>query len=388
MFVENTPAPRPATPQPDDTRARLDRLEARVADRSERGADRLLGLTLGALAIAGALIIAIVLLTGRHDVAPAAAGAGTGMGDMAGMDMGGSSAADPAVEAYARPNPALPAVPAGPVKKFRMQVYEHVTRVSDDQPPTKVWSYAVNGVAHRGTGVSTPMVVDVGDKVQIDLVNQSGKSFKVDYPHSIDFHSAEVAPSADYTTIGPGQTKTFSFVAKHPGVFMYHCATDPVLMHTGAGMVGAMIVKPRNLPKVDHEYWMTQQEYYIGAPGKPADLGKMEAMQPSVVAFNGYADQYKKAPIKVGVGETVRLYVLNAGPSLWSAFHIIGTVFDRTVIEGQTGHDSQTVNLAPSQGGWVEFSLDAPGAYPFVDHSFAGMMKGAAGAFTAAGKAA
>jgi nitrite reductase (NO-forming) len=176
-------------------------------------------------------------------------------------------------------------------------------------------------------------------------------------------------------------------VAKHPGVFMYHCATDPVLMHTGAGMVGAMIVKPRNLPAVDHEYWITQQEYYIGAPGKPADLGLMEAMNPTVVAFNGYADQYKKAPIEVGVGEKVRLYVLNAGPSLWSAFHIIGTVFDRTVIEGQRGHDAQTVNLAPSQGGWVEFSLDAPGSYPFVDHSFAGMMKGAAGAFTAVAKA-
>ena len=70
------------------------------------------------------------------------------------------------------------------------------------------------------------------------------------------------------------------------------------------------------------------------------------------------------------------------------SLHIIGTVFDHTMIEGQRGHDSQTINLAPSQGGWVDFSLDAPGSYPFVDHSFAGMMKGAAGAFTAVGRAA
>ena len=28
------------------------------------------------------------------------------------------------------------------------------------------------------------------------------------------------------------------------------------------------------------------------------------------------------------------MYVLNAGPSIWSAFHVIGTVFDRTVVEG------------------------------------------------------
>jgi nitrite reductase (NO-forming) len=112
-------------------------------------------------------------------------------------------------------------------------------------------------------------------------------------------------------------------------------------------------------------------------------MGKMQEIKPDVVAFNGYADQYKKAPITVKAGERVRVYVMNAGPSVWSAFHVIGTVFDRTTIEGQTGHDAQTVNLAPSQGGWMDFSLDAPGTYPFLSHSFATMMKGAAGAFKA-----
>jgi len=53
-------------------------------------------------------------------------------------------------------------------------------------------------------------------------------------------------------------------------------------------------------------------------------------------------------------GERVRAYVLNAGASIWSAFHVIGTVFARTVVEGTVGHDAQTISLAPSQGGWVE----------------------------------
>src|SRR4051812_37943628 len=43
------------------------------------------------------------------------------------------------------------------------------------------------------------------------------------------------------------------------------------------------------------------------------------------------------------------------------------------------GHDSQTVNFAPSQGGWVEFTLDQEGNYPFVTHAFGDMVKGAAG---------
>ena len=37
------------------------------------------------------------------------------------------------------------------------------------------------------------------------------------------------------------------------------------------------------------------------------------------------------------------------------------------------------MNLAPSQGGWVEFTLDQEGNYPFVTHAFGDMVKGAAG---------
>jgi uncharacterized cupredoxin-like copper-binding protein len=48
------------------------------------------------------------------------------------------------------------------------------------------------------------------------------------------------------------------------------------------------------------------------------------------------------------------------------------------------GHDAQTVNLAPSQGGWVEFTLDEEGSYPFVTHGFGDMVKGALGVLTTA----
>ena len=39
----------------------------------------------------------------------------------------------------------------------------------------------------------------------------------------------------------------------------------------------------------------------------------------------------------------------------------------------------QTINLAPSQGGWVEFTLGEEGSYPFVTHAFGDMVKGALG---------
>ena len=336
----------------------------------------------GLVAVLSALIAVVALATGSDSATqPAAAASAAAPHD------GGDAAAAPTIaegegvkfEPFERVDPTLPAVPAGPVKTFKVDVFQHVTQVSKDLAPTEVWSFAVNGTYHRGTGVSAPMVVNEGDTVDFTLVNGTDKSMKVDLPHSLDFHSAEVNPGTRYSDLAPGKSMHYRFVAEHPGVFMYHCATQPVLMHTGAGMVGMFVVKPKNLAPVDKELWLTQQEFYIGEPGQDADMAKMEAKRPDVISFNGYANQYKDHPIDVKVGEKVRMYVLNAGPSIWSAFHVIGTVFDRTVVEGTVGHDAQTVSLAPSQGGWVEFTLDEEGGYPFVTHAFGDMVKGALG---------
>ena len=360
---------------------RIDELEDRAEKTDIREG---LSLLLSMLA-AGAAITAVglVIAFGGGDdeqvVTQAPAAAGTAAAGTAHDNSTHATAFNGEVEEYKRPDPTLPAPPAGDVKKFRLDVYEHVTKVSADKPATRVWSYAVNGKFNRGTGVSEPMVVTQGDKVEITLVNGGSKEMDVRMPHSIDYHSSEVAPNEAFKTIQPGETHRFSFVAKHPGVFMYHCATDPVLMHTGAGMVGMMVVKPKNLAPVDRELWMTQQEFYIGEEGQDADPAKMAEKNPDVLAFNGYAAQYKDHPVTVRRGETIRIYVLNAGPSIWSAFHVIGTVFDKTMVEGTPGRHAQTINLAPSQGGWVEFTLDEEGSYPFVTHAFGDMVKGAVG---------
>ena len=337
-----------------------------------------LGLT-GIVAVL-AIVIALVTLptTGQDDApataaAPAAAPAKAPAADAPAPTLAQSKGI--AFESFEKVDPTLPA----PVTKVKVDVFQHVTQVSKDLAPTEVWSFAVNGRYHRGTGVSAPIVVEEGTTVDFRITNGMTKAMKVDLPHSLDFHSAEVNPGKRYADLAPGKSMSYEFVAKHPGVFMYHCATQPVLMHTGAGMVGMMVVKPKNLPAVDKELWMTQQEFYIGKPGQDADMAKMNAKKPDVITFNGYANQYKDSPISVRRGERVRMYVLNGGPSIWSAFHVIGTVFDRTVIEGQVGHDAQTVNLAPSQGGWVEFTLDEEGTYPFVTHAFGDMVKGALG---------
>ena len=201
----------------------------------------MIGLALSSLITLMATIIAVVAFTDderrrRGPPPPRRQGAGR-----TGREAAAPTLADAkgiAFEKFDEGRPDAPAVPAGAVKKFKVDVFQHVTQVSKDLAPTQVWSFAVNGKYHRGTGVSAPMVVTEGDTVDFTLVNGSSKAMEVTMPHSIDFHSAEVNPGQRYADLAPGKSMHYRFVAKHPGVFMYHCATQPVLMHTGAGWSG------------------------------------------------------------------------------------------------------------------------------------------------------
>lgn len=342
----------------------------------------ILGVVLGLVAIIAAVAIAGDAASSGDD-SPAQYGPEAALMKEAGH-MEGEDAHKPdrdaPVELYVRPDPTLPAVPAGKVKRFDIDVAERLTKVSDEKPSLRVWSYSVNGKQLNGTGGSPPIVVNQGDRVEINMTNGSTEAMEVHFPHSFDTHAAEVSPQKAYRDAEPGETVNYEFVAEHPGVYMYHCGTKPVLRHVGSGMAGMMVVRPKGLSKVDRELWLTQQEFYMGEPGGDASVDKMVAKTPDVIAFNGFASQYLKAPIPVKRGERIRMWVVNAGPSLPTSFHVIGSVFDRVWSEGDERRHSQTMALAPAEGGFVEFTLDEEGTYPFVNHAFGDMVRGAIGA--------
>jgi nitrite reductase (NO-forming) len=224
----------------------------------------------------------------------------------------------------------------------------------------------------------------IGDVFTVTLINDGKMG------HSIDFHASKVAPNVEMRTIQPGESLVYQFKADYAGAFMYHCGTAPTLHHIGNGMFGAVIVDPPNLAPVDHEYVFVQSELYLGPQGQPGDLAKMQSEQDDAVVFNGYVNQYKNAPIRVEPNQRVRVWLVDAGPSENSAFHIVGTIFDTVFKEGsyllqpdgrQGG--SQVLDLQPAQGGFVEFSLSQPGLYTMVTHKFANVGKGALGIFQA-----
>ena len=189
-------------------------------------------------------------------------------------------------------------------------------------------------------------------------------------------------------TLNPGESLVYQFQAQYSGIWMYHCGTAPILHHIGNGMYGAVVIDPPGLAPVAHEYVMVQSELYLG-PGQPGDLTKMLADKLRRRRVQRLLQPVQVAPIRVKPGERVRIWVLDAGPSDISSFHIVGTIFDTVYKEGayllRPGNveqgGSQALDLLPAQGGFVELSFAKPGMYVMVTHKFADASIGGLGVF-------
>jgi nitrite reductase (NO-forming) len=271
-------------------------------------------------------------------------------------------------EAHKAYDAALPPAATGGVAKVHMTLKDMTVEIA---PGVKynTWSFS-------GHGAPGPIVhVRQGQMVEMTLTNGGA------IPHSIDFHAARIAPNVAFRDVMPGESFTFRFKANDPGVYMYHCGTKPVLAHIANGMYGAIVVTPtaRPLPKADRDYVLVASEWYLNGDGikTPAslDMAKAHAMEPDWTTFNGYANQYVTHPLTAKPGETVRFWVVAAGPTLDTDFHVVGTIFNRAWpnadVTSAPQHGVQTVLVPAGGGGVFDVKIDQEGLYPFVSHAFA-----------------
>ena len=279
-------------------------------------------------------------------------------------------------------DPTYPATvaPAGdaPVKAFRIPIRDAKVEIAAGV------TYA--GWTFGGTVPGPAIRVRQGDRVRVTVVNQASM------PHSIDFHAARVPMNVDFRMIMPRDSISFEFVARDPGAYLVHCGTPPVLLHLMQGMYLPIIVDPKGgwPGKADKEFVLVQSEFYVqgGDSAQPGQADWQHALdrQASYVVFNGKAFQYQTTPLQVSVGDRVRFFVVNAGPSFTSDFHIVGAIFDRVYPDGDPGHalaGVQTWGVPAGSGAVFEthFAADGSGAgtYAFVTHAFADAAKGAVG---------
>lgn len=269
-----------------------------------------------------------------------------------------------------------------------------------DLESTEIESRLSDGSTYRfwtfNNKVPGPLVrVRVGDTITVNLSNAQNSA----HIHSIDFH-AVTGPGggAAVTQAAPGQTKSFTFKALHPGLFVYHCATPMVAQHITNGMYGLILVEPDGgLPKVEREFYVMQGELYTaqrhGALGlQEFSLEKLLAENPEHIMFNGTMDALTKTyKMEANVGENIRIYFGVGGPNLTSSFHVIGEVFDKVYDQASLTSppltDVQTTLVPPGGATIVEFKADYPGRYILVDHALSRMEKGLAGFLTVNGKA-
>lgn len=247
------------------------------------------------------------------------------------------------------------------------------------------------------------LVVQEGDWLNFTLHNMDPA-----IPHSMDFHAVHTDPMTGFADVEPNESGTFRFQASSPGVFMYHCATDPVLSHIANGMHGVIIVMPADgFPtddEVDREFVIVQNEWY-----KYNDLENMMNMPPRQVVFSAKTLEYMEdneidgytfdgrnsngtvmaiseddpeTVLYAKPGEKVRIYINNVGPNEISSFHVIGTIMEDVYLDGNPENHlkgMQTVGLPASGGAVVEFTLKEEGSYSFVTHQFDHVSKGGVG---------
>lgn len=252
----------------------------------------------------------------------------------------------------------------------------------------------VNYWTFDGTVPGPMLRVKEGDHVTLTLHNDESSL----HMHSIDLH-AVTGPGggATVTDVAPGESKSFSFTAMNPGLFVYHCAHPNAANHMAHGMYGLILVEPKEgLPTVDREVYVMQGEFYTaGSRGTKGlqviDAGAMLSGNPEYVVFNGRIGAVSGSTLMVGQDETVRIYIGNGGVNLISSFHVIGEIFDTVYPEGSLGgallNNVQTTIVPAGGAAIVEFTTEVPGTYVLVDHALARMDKGAWGTLHVEGDA-
>jgi len=284
---------------------------------------------------------------------------------------GANAAPSVAVPPHQTYNAHAPAALQGSTVNVTLTVKEVLISIAPD--------IAYHAWTFNGTVPGPVIRVRQGQTVHFTLVNDGNM------PHSIDFHAAQTPWNVNYQEVAAGKSFSFDWKANYPGVFMYHCGAPVVIYHMANGMYGAIIVDPAQGWTPAQEYVLVQSEFYtnrLSYGSYSVDANKLNTGIPDYVVFNGYVNQYKTDPLTARAGQRIRIFIVNAGPTEFSAFHVIGAIFSNTYADGNPANHmvgNQTVTVPPGGGMVVELTMPQAGLYPFVTHSFADVGKGALG---------
>jgi FtsP/CotA-like multicopper oxidase with cupredoxin domain len=165
--------------------------------------------------------------------------------------------------------------------------------------------------------------------------------------------------------VGPGQTYVYQFVASQAGTFYYRPQV-PHLDQMHKGMVGAIIVEPKSVPKTyERDQVIVLTEASAGDLKRSGNTAQQKQVSSGLLLCNGKSAQ-SIPPLELKNGERMRLRMINASQQP-CPFSLTG---HRLEIVSQNGSDPiephvfrDTVTIHPGERVDLEFSADNPGVW-------------------------
>ena len=281
---------------------------------------------------------------------------------------------------------------------------DHAADWAGDGSDVQFKYFALGGGQTAVTDYKVPgpfLRVKQGNTVTVRLVNDISSS----RTHSIDLHAVVGKKGGGATLMAaPGETKEFTFVAKNPGIYVYHCVGTGtpfgIALHENNGMFGLILVEPTGdspwkavLGNAKEFYIFEQDIFYDDSPLNFDEKSMLEGESPDYVVYNGRVGSLVDHPLAAEVGKHVVIYHGAAGVHIPS-FHIIGEIFDVVWREGDLttfpALNIQTT-LVPSSGAiavalrgdyLIPTDLAAGELNILVDHALPCFRKGALGLMT------
>ena len=200
-----------------------------------------------------------------------------------------------------------------------------------------------------------------GDRIRVNFINQGT------HPHTIHFHGwhpPEMDGSMPDHEVAPGERFVYEFDAEPFGVHLYHCHSVPLKRHIHKGLYGAFIIDPPTSAV---------------ATRAPADelimmLNSFDTnfdAENEVYAVNTVAHFHMHEPIRVQVGQLVRMYVINITEfDLLNSLHLHGMFFDvyRTGTQLIPSETTDTVMFCQGERMVLETTFRYPGDFMFHAH--------------------
>jgi len=196
-----------------------------------------------------------------------------------------------------------------------------------------------------------------GDRVQVNFLNQGS------HPHSMHFHGwhpPEMDGSLPEQQVMPGDRFVYEFDAEPAGLHLYHCHAAPLRRHIHKGLYGAFIIDPRTPRESADELVLVMNGFDTNFDNDN-----------EIYAVNSVAHHFMHEPLRVTVGQLVRLYVVNVTEfDLINSFHLHGMFFEayRTGTDGTRPEKTDTIMLCQGERAILETRFRYQGRYMFHAH--------------------